>query len=148
MMQLAFEVETNATRYPPQAQNKSVSLMSMPGKIMDQILLEIIVKHMENKGVMGDSKHGFSEGKLRLKTLVAFCDGYRDPSPASVDMFERLNVLLEMREPELDTGSEVQPHQCPAQGDSHCPAPAGHTIADPPRIPEAFLATWVMFSCC
>lgn len=73
-----FNCNISAARYPPQAQNdKTVSLTSMPGKIMDQILLETIVKHMESKDVMGDSKHGFSKDKLCLKNLVAFYDGYR-----------------------------------------------------------------------
>lgn len=44
---------------------------------MDQILLEIIVKHTDNKDVLGDSKHGFSKGKSYLKNFVAFYDGYR-----------------------------------------------------------------------
>lgn len=72
-----FNCNISAGRYCSQAQNyKSVSLMPMPGKIMDQILLETIVKHMLYKDVMGDSKHGFSKGKLCLKSLVAFYDGY------------------------------------------------------------------------
>ncbi|KAF4800729.1 hypothetical protein TURU_041137 [Turdus rufiventris] len=50
-----------------------------------------------------------------------------DPSPAlfpSLDALQHLNVLA-MRGPKLTPGLEV-PQQCPAQGDNHCPGPAGH----------------------
>lgn len=53
---------------------RPISLTSVLSKIIDQIFLETIVRHMENREVIDDSQHGFTTGRSCL-TNLAFYSG-------------------------------------------------------------------------
>ena len=73
----------------------SVSLTSVPGKIMEQILLKVLLMennflHMENKDeVIGGKRCGFITSKSCVTIFVAFYDGFT----SSVDKGRATDVI-------------------------------------------------------
>ena len=54
---------------------RPVSLTSIPAKMMEQLILEVVSKQVEEKKIVRSSQHGFTKGKSCLTNMIPFYDG-------------------------------------------------------------------------
>ncbi|KAJ7418003.1 rna-directed dna polymerase from mobile element jockey-like [Pitangus sulphuratus] len=67
-----------------------VSLTSVPGKVMEKIILGNIEKHLKDNAVFGHSQHSFMRGKSCLSNLIS----YHDKVTHLVDQGKPVDVIV------------------------------------------------------
>lgn len=63
-----------------------VGLTSVPGKVMERLVPDVVSKHVQEREVTGSGRHGFTKGESRPPDLAAFSDllsGWRDAGRAA-----------------------------------------------------------------
>lgn len=50
------------------------SLISVPGKILENIILSATERHLKNKTIIGQSHHEFMKGESCVSNLISFYD--------------------------------------------------------------------------
>ena len=53
---------------------RPASLTSVPGKIMEKIILEVIEAHLGDNAVISPSQHGFTRSRSYLTNMISFYD--------------------------------------------------------------------------
>jgi len=54
---------------------RPMSLTSIPGKVMEQLMLEVTIKQLEEKKVIRSSQHVFMTGRSCLTNSIALYNG-------------------------------------------------------------------------